>query len=240
MRFVPQRPLVDAPLSERVVALAAEHPRWRVPRLHWRLRREGWKRVDRLYRLEGLAVRRRKRKRLAVPRVSRPAAVGPNATWSLDFVRDQLSDGRRLRCLTLIGSCTRECLAITVAHSIPSTAVITTRGSVIAARGRPTRLSLDNGSEFRCRTFDAWAAARGIALPFIQPGKPVQNAHVEIFNGKYRGKCLNQHWFLSLLDAQFHVEHYRRAFNTALPHGACHRLTLHECARTFTAAPLSA
>lgn len=241
MRFVPQRPMVDAPRREKLVALAAEHPRWGVPRLHWRLQRDGWlvnyKRVERLYRLEGLAVRRRKRKRLAVPRVPRPAALGPTDMWSLDCVSDQLSDGRRFWCLTLIDSCTRECLAISVAHSLPRTAVITALESVIAARGRPTRLSLDNGSEFRSRTFDAWAADRGIALQCIQPGKPVQNAHVESCNGKFRDECLNQHGFLSLLDAQFHIERYRRDFNTARPHEACHPLTPHEYAQTFTAPP---
>lgn len=187
MRFVPQRPEVDAPLREQLCVLAAQHPRWGVPRLHWRLQRDGWlvnyKRVERLYRLEGLAVRRRKRKRLAVPRVPRPIAVGPNETWSLDFVSDQLASGRRFRTLTLIDSCTRECLAISVVYSLPSTAVITALESVIATRGQPVRLSLDNGSEFRSRIFDAWAADRGITLQFIQPGKPVQNAHVESFNG---------------------------------------------------------
>jgi putative transposase len=241
VRFVPQRPQWDAPLCEQLRALAAEHPRWGVPRLHWRLQREGWlvnyKRVERLYRLEGLAVRRRKRKRLAVPRVPRPIAVAPNETWSIDFVSDQLASGRRFRCFTLIDSCTRECLAITVAYSLPSSAVIQTLDAIIAGRGQPTRLSLDNGSEFRSRAFDAWAADRGIALNFIQPGKPVQNAHVESFNGRLRDECLNQHWFLSLLDAQFHIERFRRAFNTARPHEACFPLTPSEYAQTFTTPP---
>ncbi|MFN0097488.1 MAG: IS3 family transposase [Gemmatimonadaceae bacterium] len=241
VRFVPQRPVLDAALREKLVTLAAEHPRWGVPRFHWRLQRDGWlvnyKHVERLYRLEGLAVRRRKRKRLAVPRVPRPMATGPNETWSLDFVSDQLRSGRRFRCLTLIDSCTRECLAITVAYCLPSTAVIAALEAVIAGRDQPTRLSRDNGSEFRSRAFDAWAADRGIALQFIQPRKPVQNAHVESFNGKFRDECLNQHWFLSLLDAQCHVERYRRDFNTARPHEACHPLTPFEFAQTFTTPP---
>ena len=94
----------------------------------------------------------------------------------------------------------------------------TTLDAVIPSRGCPTRLSLDNGREFRSRTFDAWAADRCIALQLIQPGKPVENAHVESFNGKFRDECLNQHWFHSLLDAQFHIERFRRDFNTARPH----------------------
>lgn len=150
---------------------------------------------------------------------------------------DQLSSGRRFRCLTLIDSGTRECLAITVAYSPPSTAVIAALEAVIAVRGQSTRLSLDNGSEFRSRVFDAWAADRGIALQFIQPGKPVQNAHVESFTGKFRDECLNQHWFLSLLDAHFHIERFRRDFNTARPHEACRPLTPFEFAQTFTAPP---
>ncbi len=230
--------MIDAPLREKLVALAAAHPRWGVPRLHWRLQRAGWlvnyKRVERLYRLEGLAVRHRKRKRLAVPRVPRPVAVGPNDTWSLDFVSDQPSNGRRFRCLTLIDSCTRECLAITVAFSLPSLAVIAALEAVIAVRGQPTRLSLDNGSDFRSRAFDAWGADQGIALQFIQPWKPVQNAHVASFNGKFRDECLTQRWFLSLLDAQFHIERFRREFNTARQHEACAPLTLFEFAQTLT------
>jgi putative transposase len=135
MRFEPQRPSLDAPLRVRLGVLAAAHLGWGVPRLQWRLRHDGllvsYKRVERLYRLEGFALRRRKRNRLAVPRVPRPAALQPNDTWSLDFVSDQLSSGRRFRNLALIDLCTRECLAITVAHSRPSAAVIATLEAVI-------------------------------------------------------------------------------------------------------------
>lgn len=191
------------------------------------------KRVERLYRLEGLAVRRRHRKRLAVPRVPRPIAAAPNDTWSIDFVSDGLSSGRRFRCFTVIDNCTRESLAITVAHSLPSTAVTATLEAIIAVRGQPTRISLDNGSEFRCQHFDDWADQRRIALLFIQPGKPIQNSHIESFNGRLRDECLNQHWFLSLRDAQFHIERWRRAYNTDRPHEACTPLTPDEFARTF-------
>jgi putative transposase len=237
LRYVPRRPAWDAPLRARLRELAAEYPRWGVPRLHWRLQRDGsrvnYKRVERLYRLEGLAVRRRHRKRLAVPRVPRPIVEQPNETWSIDFVSDQLSAGRRVRCFTVIDSCTRESLAITVAHSLPSVAVIAALDAVIGSRGQPVRLSLDNGSEFRSRTFDAWAADHGIELLCIQPGKPIQNSHIESFNGRLRDECLNQHWFLSLRDAQFHIERWRRSYNTDRPHEALHPLTPAEFARTF-------
>lgn len=108
---------------------------------------------------------------------------------------------------------------------------------MIATRGQPVRLSLDNGSEFRSRAFDAWAADRGIALAFIQPGKPIQNAHIESFNGRLRDECLNQHYFLSLNDARFHIERWRRAYNEDRPHEACAPLTPSEYARTFSPSP---
>lgn len=238
IRFVPQRPLWDAPLRERLRTLAAEHARWGCPRLHRRLLRDGvfvnYKRVERLHRLEGLAVRRRARKRLAVPRIPRPAVHAPNDLWSIDFVSDQLASGRRFRSFTVMDCCTRECLAIGVAHSLPAEAVIAVLTAVIAERGAARGLSLDNGSEFRCRVFDAWAADRGIALQFIQRGKPIQNPHIESFNRKFRDECLNQHWFLSFVDARFHIEQYRRRFNTERPHEACFPLTPSVYARTFT------
>lgn len=159
LRYVPVRPGRDAALCATLRELAAAYLRWGVPRLHWRLGRDGlhvnYKRVERLYRLEGLAVRRRSRKRLAVPRVPRPVVHAPNETWSIDFVSDGLSSSRRFRCFTVIDSCTRESLTITVAYSLPSVAVIAALEAVIAERGQPIRLSLDNGSEFRSRAFDA-------------------------------------------------------------------------------------
>jgi putative transposase len=238
LRYRPVRPERDALLRAKLRELAGAYARWGVPRLHWRLGREGWhvnyKRVERLYRLEGLAVRRRHRKRLAVPRVPRPTAVGPNAIWGIDFVSDQLADGRRFRCLTVVDHGVHEAVSIVADHSLPALAVITALEAAILERGRPARLSLDNGSEFRSVAFDAWAADRGIELHFIQPGKPVQNSHVESFNGRFRDECLNQHYFLSLQDARFHIDRWRRAYNTDRPHAACYPLTPSEYAHTFT------
>jgi putative transposase len=198
LRYVPQRPVRDAALCDKLRALAATYTRWGVPRLHWKLQRDGWrvnyKRVERLYRLEGLAVRRRKRKRLAVSRLPRPEAEVPNDSWGIDFVSDQLASGRRIRCCTVIDACTRENVMITDNHRLPSAAVIAALDAVIATRRQPVRLSLDSGSEFRSRAFDAWAADRGIDLAFIQPGKPIQNTHIESFNGRFRDECLNQHY----------------------------------------------
>jgi putative transposase len=181
----------------------------------------------------------------AYPRwgVPRPTVIRPNDTWSIDFVSDQLAQGRRFRCFTVLDSCTRECVAIEVGQSLPSTAVITALEAAIATRGQPVRLSLDNGSEFRSRAFDAWAADHGIELLFIQPGKPIQNSHIESFNGRLRDECLNQHDFLSLRDARFHIARWRESYNTDRPHAALHPMTPAEFARTFagpTPAQLSA
>jgi putative transposase len=241
LRDVPQRPLRAAPLRATLRELAANDPRWGLPRLHWRLERDGqhvnYTRAARLYRLEGLAVRRRKRKRVAVLRVPRPVVTRPNDTWGIDVVSDQLALGRRCRCFTVVDHCTRESPGMAVAHSLPSVTVIQALGAMIAARGQPTRLSLDNGSEFRSRAFDAWAADRGIELCFIERGKPIQNSHIESFNGRVRDECLNAHWFLSLADAQFHIEGWRRRYNTDRPHESCFALTPHEYAKTFTPSP---
>ena len=242
IRYAPTRPTTDAPLRARLRELAAAYPRWGVPRLHWRLQREGlhvnYKRVERLYRLEGLAVRTRHRKRLAVPRVPRPPVLAPNETWGIDFVSDTRCTGRRFRAFTVIDVCTHECVAITVAHSLPSDAVIATLQRVIADRGAPIRLSLDNGSEFRSRAFDAWAADAHIELAFIQPGKPIQNAHIESFNGRLRDECLNSHWFLSLADARFHIERIRQSYNTDRPTRACWPLTPAQHADTIAPSPI--
>jgi putative transposase len=158
--------------------------------------------------------------------------------WGIDFVSDTLVGGRRFRVFTVVDLCTHECLATTVAHSLPSTAVTAALDAVCADRGAPARLSLDNGSEFRSRAFDAWAADAGIELAFIQPGKPVQNAHIESFNGRLRDECLNAHWFRTLADAQRVIARFRHTYNTDRPSRACWPLTPAEYARTFSASPL--
>ena len=116
-----------------------------------------------------------KKRRSQAPRPIREALSGPNERWSLDFVSDTLSNGRRFRCLTIMDEFSRECLAIHVAHSIPATGVIEVMERLKESRGLPEVIITDNGSEFRSRAFDSWAYARGVKLEFIQPGKPVQN-----------------------------------------------------------------
>ena len=211
-------------LRERLHALAAERRRFGYRRLYVLLRREGYrvnlKRVYRLYRDEGLAVRRRRRRR----RVARGTPLaGPtriNERWTLDFLLDTLEDGRRVRLLAVVDDFTRACLAIEVDTSIGGRRVVEVLQRLVETRGKPTVLITDNGPEFVGRALDAWAYAQGIRLHFIDPGKPNQNAYVESFNGRFRDECLNEHWFLSLVQTRQIVEAWRLDYNAVRPHSS--------------------
>ena len=236
----------QALLRERIRAHAAERPRWGYRRIHILLLREGWKvnrkRVQRLYREEALAVRRKgKRRRSQVPRPVREDLTAVNQRWCLDFVSDTLSSGRTFRCLCIVDEFTRECLAIEVAHSIPSLRVIEVLERLREERGLPAILISDNGSEFTSRAFDAWAYARSVKLSYIQPGKPVQNAFIESFNGSFRDECLNLHWFGSLADAKRVIEQWRDDYNRVRPHSSLAGLTPEAWAEqhAFGVAPLA-
>lgn len=213
----------------KLQSLAVQRPRWGSPRLYVLLRREGWrdnhKRVERIYREEGLQVRRRKRKRVAVPRRPIVAPQGPNDRWSMDFVSDALADGRRFRALTVVDDFTRECPVIEVGMSLPGERVVRVLERLAGTRGLPKQIVCDNGPEFAGRTLDAWAHCRGIGLQFIQPGKPVQNAFVESFNGRLRDECLNESWFTSLEDASRTIEAWRVDYNEVRPHGSLGKQT---------------
>jgi putative transposase len=215
----------DAAILDRLRILAAERPRFGYRRLHVLLQREGHrinhKRDFRLYRAAGLAVPRRHRKRVARSRVGQPViGLVPNASWALDFMSDALSWGRRIRVLSVLDTCTREALAIEVNTSLPSAAVIRVLEEVIVERGRPQEIIMDNGPELTSRRLDQWADERGIQLRFIEPGKPIQNAVMESFNGRLRDECLNQHWFTSLADARQRVETWRIDYNQVRPHSS--------------------
>jgi putative transposase len=141
----------------------------------------------------------------------------------MDFVRDTLSTGRAFRALTVVDTCTREALAIEVDVGLTGERVAQVLDRVGAARGLPAGIVCVHGPEFRGRALDVWATARGVALEFIRPGKPVDNAFVESFNGRLRDECLNTHWFRSLGDARRTIEARRVAYNTARPHRALGR-----------------
>jgi putative transposase len=227
-------------LRARLRELAETKRRYGCPRLIVLLHREGWrvnhKRVERLYREEGLQVRRRRKKRVAVPRQPVPAATQPRERWSVDFVHDTLADGRVFRCLTIVDDCTRECPAIEVAFGIPGARVVQVLERLARTTGLPRALLTDNGPEFAGMALDQWAHRRGVRLNFIQPGKPVQNAFVESFNGKFRDECLSEQWFLSLWDARQAIEAWRREYNEQRPHSALGQQTPREYAAAFTPA----
>ncbi len=210
----------------RLKELALARPRYGYQRLHILLRREGWmvnhKRVLRLYRAEGLTLRipRRKRKSASWVRVPLPAPTQPNEQWGLDFMSDALADGRRFRILTVLDLCTRECLALEAATHLPAARVTPVLDRVVAQRGAPPVLRLDNGSEFTGRHFDAWAYQQQIRLDFIRPGHPVENAFIESFNGRLRDECLNAHWWRDLDEARQALQDWRRDYNEARPHSS--------------------
>ncbi|HEU4630223.1 MAG TPA: IS3 family transposase [Gemmatimonadaceae bacterium] len=235
-RYRSRRPRRDA-LRARLYALALEKPRWGYRRLHWLLLREGevvnHKLVQRLYREEGLTVRRRVRKRVSVPRTPLAAPTRPNERWSMDFVRDTLGDGRAFRALTIVDDFTRESVAIEVDTSLPGERVVRVLECLAATRGLPHGIICDNGPEFAGRVLDQWAHRRGVQLLFIQPGKPVQNAFAESFNGRLRDECLNQSWFWTLAEARVTIEAWRVEFNTARPHSGLASRTPSEFAREY-------
>jgi putative transposase len=186
-------------LLDRLQTHASARPRCGYRRLHILIAREGvrvnHKRLYRLYRAAGLQVRRRRRKRLTRgERVPLPTPTRGGERWSMDFTRDTLADGRAFRTLNIVDDFTRECVAIEVDRSLPGLRVTRVLDRLAAAVGLPQTIVVDNGPEFAGRTLDAWAYARGVTLRFIRPGRPIENAYVESFNGKFRDECLNEHW----------------------------------------------
>ena len=217
-------------LRERLIALARERPRFGYRRLHVLLRREGYeinhKRVHRLYRREDLMVRRKARKRIAAgKRVPLPPPSRVNERWSLDFVSDQLADGRVYRTLNVVDDFTRECRAIEVDTSLTGARVARVLNELCAEHGKPKAVVMDNGPELTSKALDAWAYRQGVELRFIQPGKPIQNAFVESFNGKFRDECLSEHWFASLGEARQVIEDWRIDYNQFRPHSSLDELT---------------
>ena len=223
-RYVPRRTMIEG-LLDQLRRDAMERPRFGYRRLHVLLRRRGWrvnhKRVYSMYRAEGLAVRRKKRKRLAAGlRVVLPPPVRPNERWSMDFVHDTLANGRKFRTLNVVDDLTREALAIEVDTSLGGQRVVRVLERLVALRGVPQVIVCDNGPEFVGRAVDGFAYKAGIKIHFIRPGKPVENAYAESFNGKFRDECLNEHWFLDMADARQKIEAWRVDYNEVRPHSS--------------------
>jgi putative transposase len=220
----------DAALRERLKVLAFERRRFGYRRLHVLLQREGWavnkKRVQRIYREERLMVKKRGgRKRALGLRAPMKAPDRPNACWSLDFVHDQITDGRRFRILAVVDECTRESLALVPDTSISGARVARELDRIVAWRGKPEAILSDNGTELTSNAILAWAGERGVEWRYIQPGKPAQNAFIESFNGRLRDECLNETLFRSLTHARFVLDAWRIDYNQHRPHGKLAWLT---------------
>jgi putative transposase len=187
------------------------------------------KRVRRLYREEGLAVRlTRRRKRASQLRVMPPSPSQMNERWSMDFVADTLLDGRRFRALTVVDNWSRHSPLIEADFTLTGTKVVVALERVVRLHGYPKMITVDNGSEFASRALDAWAYAHGVKLDFIRPGKPVENAVIESFNGRFRDECLNANVFVSLHDARQKIEAWRSDYNEHRPHSSLGNLTPQE------------
>jgi putative transposase len=212
-------------LAERMTALAARRRRFGYRRLRTLLRREGKtvnvKRTCRVCRHLGLSVSKRRRKKVAVERQPRPAQERPNQRWSMDFVSDSLSNGRRIRCLAIVDDVSRECPAIEVDTSLPGVRAIRALQRLAAERGGlPEAMAMGNGPEFAGRALDEWTYQKGICLLFISSGKPIENAFIESFNGRFRDECLNEHWFTGPGDARRTIESWRVDCNEERPHSS--------------------
>jgi putative transposase len=215
----------DRALRLRLRELAATRPRFGYLRLHILLRREGWlvnkKRIYRLYGEEGLSVRTKyRRKRASHCRVTPDLPTAPNQRWSMDFVADTLDDGRRFRALTVVDLFTRECLAIEADFSLPGRKVAAVLDRLALTRTLPKIITVDNGTEFISKEMDSWAYRRGVQLDFIRPGRPVENAHIESFNGRLRDECLNAELFLTLEDALQKLAEWKSDYNKSRTHSS--------------------
>ena len=222
VRYAARRP-DDSDLRERLKALAQDRRRFGYRRLYVLLRREGRadnkKRVQRIYREERLMVRRRGGRKRAIGTrapLEKPAAA--NVCWSLDFVSDQFTDGRRFRILAVEDVCTRECLALVADTSISGVRVARELDTIIRHRARPVTIVSDNGTELTSNAILKWSDDNRVGWHYIEPGKPQQNGFIESFNGKLRDELLNETLFHSLAHAQATLEAWRRDYNEQRPH----------------------
>jgi putative transposase len=235
LRYQPRQDRNGA-LRDRIVALAQRHRRYGASMIYLKLRQAGelvnHKRVERLYTLQQLQVRRRRRKKIPVSErqpLIRPGAA--NEVWSVDFVFDRIASGRSLKCLTILDDATHESIAVVTEHNMGGNHLARVLDGICAQRGKPAVIRSDNGKEFTGKAMLNWSHRNGVALRLIEPGKPNQNAYIESFNGRLRDECLNEHWFTSLAHARVVIETWRREYNEERPKAVLDGLTPAEYAR---------
>lgn len=220
----------DETVIKRLKELAQVKRRYGCRRLHFLLRKEGLvknhKRTERLYRAENLSIRTKKRKKIAgMLRLVLPKPEATNQIWVMDFISDSLWNGRRFRCLTIVDQYSRECLEIKVDTSISGRMIVEILNRLKDCRGLPGIIVVDNGPEFTSRAIDEWAYRNGVKISYIRPGKPIENAYAESFQGRLRDECLNEHWFLNLEDAKTKIENWRWEYNHDRPHSGLKMLS---------------
>jgi putative transposase len=233
-RYVSTKAGKDAVLSERMVALSKENPRYGYRRVWALLNREGWsinkKRVQRLWREADLKVpagRQRKRRRIGDSEngCTRRRAEHIDHVWTYDFAVDTTEDGRRLKVMPIVDEYSRECLALEVARSITAENVLSTLSRLFMQRGEPDYIRSDNGPEFIAKALRKWLAASGVNTLYIEPGAPWENAYSETFISRLRDELLNREMFANLKEAKVLAEDYRDHYNHHRPHGALGYLT---------------
>jgi transposase InsO family protein len=237
LRYEP-RPDRNIELREKIVALAQRHRRYGVGMIYLKLRQAGelinYKRVERLYRLEKLQIRRRRRKKIPISETQpliRPGSA--NEVWSMDFVFDRIATGRTLKCLAIVDDATHEAVAVVPEHTIGGDHLTRILDGICAQRGKPSVIRSDNGPEFTGKAMLNWAYRNGVTLRLIEPGKPNQNAYIESFNGRLRDECLNEHWFTSLAHARALIEAWRREYNEERPKKSLGGLTPAQYAKSL-------
>ena len=218
----------DFSVRLRLRELASQYPRYGYLMLHSLLKAEGLvinrKHTYRLYTEESLQVRTKKRKKLTRPRQPMEVPTTTNQRWSMDFVSDQLSNGRRFRVLNIVDDYSREMVGQLVAVSISGRQVSRFLNQIIEEREKPAQIICDNGTEFTSKAMFFWSKESSVKLGFIQPGKPIQNAFVESLNGKFRNECLNQHWFRTMEEATYEIDQWRAHYNHVRPHSSLNYL----------------
>jgi len=227
----------NIPLRMRILDIASARVRYGYKRIHVLLLREGWKvnhkAVYRIYRQEGLNLRyRQRRKKVSRARLPKVDVTGINQCWAMDFMSDTLFNGRRFRAFTMMDLYSRECLNIYAGKSITGDTVVDILEVISYHRGLPERIRVDNGPEFVSKALDNWSYQNNIKLEFSRPGRPVDNAYIESFNGSLRDECLNTNWFLSIEDARSKLELWRRDYNEFRPHSSLGNMTPADFARS--------